>query len=279
MAEQRYSIDSSFIEGKLGQLYAIHYSPAVSEGRSECVVVAPAFAEEMNRCRYMCTMLAQSIAGNGVGFLSVDPYGTGDSEGDFGELDWATMSADFLTACQYALELGYQKISLLGVRTGALVVTQVASEVDRLHRILFWQPVTSGQATLTQLLRLKIAGSISRDEDAGSTKEYEALIASGESVEVTGYEISPSLFVGLRDARLESHGNLLQAKMAWFTTLPSAERKPPRADSAVLEKWRSNGIQVDYTVVVGPPYWQVHERALAPALVDATSAYILRDVD
>ena len=126
-------------------------------------------------------------------------------------------------------------------------------------------------------MRLKIAGSLNRDENAGSTKDFEKQVEQGQSIEVTGYEISPGLFRGIKGARLDQFLQFTEVPIAWFTSIASADRKPPRAESRLLQQWRENGASIDYTIVVDPPYWQVHERTLALELVAATVDYISGD--
>ena len=274
MSDHSYKIVPDFIQGIRGKLYTLHYTPSHIDSETECFVIAPAFAEEMNRCRYMCTMFAQAIAKHGYGFFSVDTYGTGDSEGDFREANWDQTCNDLLTATEYVSQLGYKKISILGIRLGVLQAMQVAESVPDLHRLLFWQPVISGQAALTQFLRIRIAASLSRDETAGTTKEFEELVNRGECVEVSGYELSPGMFKGMKNAKLEAYSDFTKARVGWFTAIASEERKPPRVESIAIEKWRKKGANIDYSIVVGPPYWQVHERTLAPGLITATVDYI-----
>jgi len=274
MNSLNYTIDAAFISGGKGQLYSIHYAPAPTNNTGECLVVSPAFAEELNRCRYMCTMLAQSVAGQGVGFLSVDPYGTGDSEGDFSELSWAQLEQDLLCACNYAIELGYKKVSILGVRMGALPALQVAQKFPHLSRIVLWQPEINGQIALTQLLRLKIAGTLDRKEEGGSTKEFEALAEDGQHIEIAGYRLSPELICGMKQARLEDHLSYSGVEIGWFNTIASEERKSPRAHTKLIDAWRHKGADIVDRSVIGPPYWQVHERTLAPNLIATSTQYI-----
>lgn len=270
MKEENYSIVAGFLPGTRGQLYTVHYIPSILSEKAECIVVSSAFAEEMNRCRYMCTMFAQGIASQGVGFFSYDTYGTGDSEGDFDELEWGQAGADLLTVCKYVLEQGYTRISILGIRMGALQALQVAKLIPNLHRMLFWQPVVNGNTALTQLLRLKIAGTINRDEESSSSEDFESMAESGKHIEVAGYSLSPNLFKGMKSAKMEDYLDFTHVKIVWFTTIASEKRKPPRAEILLMDKWRAEGATIDNFSIVGPPYWQVHERTLAPALVAAT---------
>lgn len=264
-----------YIDGDMGRLFTLLYQPDNRSDDTECFIVAPSFAEEMNRCRYMCTMLAQSLAEQGYAFLSIDPYGVGDSEGNFVDADWEQGNKDLLTGIAYADRLGFKKISIVGVRLGALQALQIQAEIPNLYRLILWQPVINGQSALTQFLRIKIAASIGRNETPGTITDFDAQIEKGESIEVAGYDVSPGLYSGMKVSRFEDYIDSCSVPVGWFTTLTSKDRKTPRAESNMIAKWQKNGAIVNHRIVYGPSYWQVHERTLVPGLVDATVNYIM----
>jgi len=270
-------LDPAFIEGSKGSLFALHHVPAKVSDSTECLVAIPSFAEEMNRCRYMQTMLAQALNKQGHALVSVDPYGTGDSSGDFAEASWEQWIQDTIDATHYAKQLGYKKISLLAVRLGALLAMAAAPKIENLHRMIFWQPVTNGKASLNQFLRIKIAASMGRNEKAETTAHLEGLLKEGKNIEVAGYDVSPELFSGIQAAHYNNHLNSLSCPVSWFTVLASTERKTPRGDLQAMEKWREHGVQIDHKTVIGPAFWQAHERTLTPELITATMNSISMD--
>ncbi len=270
-------IEASFIQGKAGKLFALHYAPHNDTCKAECFVVAGSFAEEMNRCRYMGTMLAQQLSMSNVGFLSVDAYGTGDSEGEFRDATWAQCYDDLLTAITYAESMGYQRISILGVRLGALQALQIAAKSEKkICRLVFWQPVVNGQTALTQFLRIRIAASMQRDEKPETIQDLERQIESGQHISVSGYEVGPDLFKGIKTAKFDEYVDALAVSIGWFTVISSAERKTPRGDMSMIERLRTTGTTVDHQEIVGPPFWLAHERTLVPELVDATVSYVIQ---
>jgi len=271
-------ITPSFIQGSAGKLFSIHYAPSSITSESECIVVAPSFAEEMNRCRYMGTLLAQQLSQQNFGFLSVDAYGTGDSEGEFESSSWEQSCKDLKTAVSYACTLGYQQISILGVRLGALQAIQTSVEINNLKRLIFWQPVINGQAALTQFLRIKIAASMQRNEKTETTQELEIQIENGQHISVSGYEVGPDLFKGIKAAKFETYLDAVSLPVGWFTVISSADRKTPRGDIMMIEKWRQKGVVVNHREVIGPPFWLAHERTLVPELVDATVRYVTESI-
>jgi len=269
-----FRIEANFIQGGVGKLFALHYAPQKISEVSECIVAAASFAEEMNRCRYMSTMFAQRLSLLNVGYLSVDAYGTGDSEGEFEDSTWTQNYDDLLTAISYAESLGYQRISILGVRLGALQALRAVTETKRIRRLIFWQPVINGQAALTQFLRIRIAASMQRDEKPETIKDLEQQIENGRHISVSGYEVGSDLFNGIKTAKFDRYVDALDVAVGWFTVISSAERKTPRGDMSMIDKLRQNGILVDHQEVVGPPFWLAHERTLVPELVDATVNYV-----
>lgn len=270
----QYRIKADLIQGGAGKLFALHYAPQNITSDTECFVVAASFAEEMNRCRYMNTMFAQQISQFNYGFLSIDAYGTGDSEGEFKDSNWEQSCQDLLGAVTYARTLGYQKISILGVRLGALQALQVAQETKHLQRLILWQPVISGQAALIQFLRIRIAASMQRGEQQETVQDLENQINSGQHISVSGYDIGPALFKGIKAAKFDSLVDSLVVPVGWFTVITSADRKTPRSDMMMIEKWRQKGARIDHQEIIGPPFWLAHERTLVPELIEATVRYV-----
>jgi exosortase A-associated hydrolase 2 len=267
-------IDPAFIEGSKGPLFALHHPPVHINNSTECVVVIPSFAEEMNRCRYMQTLLAQELNKQNHALISVDPYGTGDSAGDFAEASWTQWIEDTISAAHYAEQLGYTRISFLAVRLGTLLAMAAAPSIKNLKRIILWQPVTNGKATLNQFLRIKIAASMGRDEKAETTAHLEKILSEGKSIEVAGYDVSPPLFQGIQSAHIDNHLDTTSIPITWFTVLANEERKTPRIDLQTIEKWRGQGAEINHQTAIGPAFWQAHERTLAPNLITATMDYL-----
>lgn len=269
------ALDPTFIAGTRGALFALHRPAAALTDDAECFVVVPSFAEEMNRCRYMCTLLGQALSRlPDKGLLSVDNYGTGDSEGDFGDSDWQQWGDDLITAVQYARTLGYRRVSLLAIRLGALLAFERCADLDCVARLLLWQPVTNGKTALQQFLRLRVAAAASRGQAGESTAALAAQSEAGVAIDIAGYEVAPRLFKGLQASRMENHLSAKLPPIAWFTTLPSEDRSPTRAELNAIDKLREQQVSVEHKIAYGPSYWQVHERTLAPALVDLTVDYI-----
>jgi exosortase A-associated hydrolase 2 len=134
-----------YLKGSQGPLFSIYHPAARTRRPRLGLVYAPPFAEEMNRARRMAALQARRLAELGVDILLLDPYGTGDSAGDFGEARWEIWRDDLRTAIAWLGAHTNGKVGLWGLRLGALLAADVAaSDPDRLARLVLWQPVLSG---------------------------------------------------------------------------------------------------------------------------------------
>ena len=260
--------------GKRGNLIGFYHPPAVKGGAVGDVLLVPAFAEEMNRCRSMVTMQAHALARIGMGTLVLDLYGTGDSAGDFEEADWDGWRDDLLVGLTWLRQHGNGCRTLLGVRLGALMAAEIAAGDDGIDRLLMWVPVVSGKPYWTQFLRIRIAAEMGMSDGVKSTGVLRAQSAQGQTVEASGYRVGADLARRLDQLEMPTSARLAGKTVAWFEVCVSSESVLPRASTRFVEEWQTQGLNVAMVQVLGPPFWQVHERAVAPALVAATSEVV-----
>ena len=259
-------LEPCFVEGRRGRLFALLRGP--TGGSAPFVLVAPPFGDEMNKSRKMVTELAAALADRGIATLVVDPYGTGDSEGEFREADWRGWVDDLLAAVTWATERGLRLHGLLGVRLGALLAAAVASGLPQpVARAVFWQPVVDGQRFVTQFLRLRVAASLMEDrkETVGALRERSQ---GGETLEVAGYELSPALLEQLDALRLDPAAAVSLGRLTWLEVVRAEGDGPPAAALGVVESLRPELPRVEIGTVVGEPFWTSTEIVRIPALVE-----------
>ncbi|MBS0446991.1 MAG: hydrolase 1, exosortase A system-associated [Proteobacteria bacterium] len=262
------------LQGSRGALFAVYFPPAGTPHPAGDVLVVPPFAEEMNRCRAMLSLQARALAAIGIGTLIVDPYGTGDSAGEFEDGSWAIWRDDLTRALAWLRRHGQGCSSLLAVRLGALMAAELAEADGRIEHLLYWQPVLNGKQFHTQFLRIRIAAEMEQPDRIKTTNELRALSARGEAVEVSGYRIGPALSGELDRLALDDAARLGAARVDWFEVLAAADSVVPPASAKAHEAFRAAGADVHLATVVGPPFWHVHERELAPELIAATTACV-----
>lgn len=187
----------AYLEGPHGALFAVRHSTVVPRRR---LLLLPPFGEELNKCRALLTRTAAALVADGVETLLVDLHGTGDSAGEFGAASWTS----WLDELEFALDaLGNEvPIGLFAVRSGALFVPELlARRPGRVDRALFWQPVSSGNQFLKQLLRLRVmASKFAGVEESVAGLQQE--LARGAAVEIAGYEIAPALAAAISAVKL-----------------------------------------------------------------------------
>lgn len=259
------------LDGTRGRLTGILYAAATDVPFAGGVLVAPAFAEEMNRCRSMVAMAATRLAARGHDTLVLDPFGTGDAEGDFGDADWTTWRNDLRRGLEWMRARGATCTAILGVRLGAVMAAELAAADPAIRRLALWQPVLDGKAYYTQFLRIRIAAELQSAGGIKSTDELRQRIAAGERIEVSGYRLGAGLTSEIDAVRWPAA--LPDVKIGWFETLAAEDSTVPRPSTKAIDAARAAGRSVDLVTPVGPPFWQVHERAVADRLLEATDTW------
>ena len=246
------------------------------------VVYVHPFAEEMNKSRRMAAWQARVLAERGLAVLLPDLLGCGDSAGDFGDASWAAWVDDTVQACQWLRHqaAGWQPplpggngtlpLTLWGLRAGALLAAEAAARLGDVHRLLLWQPASSGKAVLQQFLRLQLAGELMGGEARGGTETLKARLAAGHTVELAGYRIAPALAQGLERSTLRPVAGVRQLLWLEVSSREGAPLTP--ASASTVQAWQQAGCEVQAQAVPGPVFWQTTEIEDAPALVRATLA-------
>lgn len=266
------AVQAFFLSAAGGQrLCLLHPPPAGHAVRGGVVYIHP-FAEELNRSRRMAAQQARAFAQAGYAVLQIDLDGCGDSAGEFGEARWASWVADGVLARQYLadhLNCAPHALWLWGLRAGCLLAAAVAREdPDTPAKLLFWQPVLSGQQHLNQFLRLKIATDLVKGNRGGGTAELVQQLAAGQVVEVGGYTVAPALAHGLALADLEALSPA--SRVVCLEVSGSGGQSVSPALEAQLARWQAAGCQATGHAIEGPLFWQLAESEACPALVAAS---------
>lgn len=254
-----------------GDLIGFYHCPASNVAPIGDVLLVPAFAEEMNRCRSMVTMQAHAFAAIGMGTLVLDMYGTGDSSGEFDEADWIGWREDLHSGLAWLRTYGNGCQTIWGVRLGGLMAAKIAANDDGLEKLLLWMPVINGKSYWTQFLRIRIASEMGLPNGVKTTEALRQQSAAGQVVEASGYMIGPELATQLDHLEMPPATSLSGKKVAWMEVTNSDDSAVPRANSKLLTEWQEAGLEVILKQVAGPQFWQVHERAVAPRLIEAST--------
>lgn len=259
-----------FLPGPYGRVLGTFFTPPSQERAATGVVLIPPFAEEMNRSRATLAALGYALARAGTPAVAVDPYGTGDSAGDFADADWEGWQGDVFTAASALAGRGARRLALCGLRTGALLALATSHVLPLpVVQLILWHPVASGRSFLTQFLRLRVAAAAaSARSDAETTEALRARLWGGEALEIAGYTLSPGLAASLEELDARAMPPPPGVATAW---LEVAAVDPPRLSQAgvrVVTAWRGAGCEVAGEAVTGSQFWATQELTTAPRLVE-----------
>ena len=261
-----------FLAGTSGPLFALFHPPRGPAVRDEYFVFVPPFGEELNRSRRVVAVQAQALAAAGIGVLLLDLFGCGDSAGELSDATWDRWLADIEVAAAWMERERGAKTGLWGLRLGASLAVAAAERFPRrFSRLLLWEPIASGQAFLTQVLRSRVAAAMTRDDGQRETTDgLRQLLSNGESLEVSGYTIAPKLAAGIDAVDLAACEPRCLSAIHWMEVAGETGRPLSAPACRVLERWRRADIAVRDSVEVSPRFWTLIETTIAPDLVAAT---------
>ena len=261
-----------FLKGSAGALFAL-LVPAQRPGRRG-VVLLPPLAEEMNRSRRTLRLQAAALASLGITALRLDPFGTGDSEGDFREARWDTWIADVQTASAALRANGAETVGLLGLRLGAVLAAAAAPFLPSASfATVLWQPVVKGRVHLDEFLRLRMMPGALHDGRAPETVHVlRECFARQETVEVVGYDVAPEMAAALDSLDLATLAHSALGPVTWLDVVRDTMLPLLPASRECAEAWRAAGCDVEHRTVAGPAFWTGQGNAVATGLIGATTA-------
>ncbi len=267
----RAPIDAFFIDGAAGRLFTVLRR---SPGSERCVIFIPPFAEEMNRCRRQVAETAARLVDEGYSVLVPDLFGTGDSEGEFGDATWSVWLDDLSRITAWAEGEGLRADAVIATRLGcALLADCLHERALCVRRAVLWQPVDSGAAYLQQFLRLRVAASMARDQRE-TVAELLAQLERGDTLEVGGYALSPSLAAAIRKIGPQTYNSLPLEALAILQVGRAAQEGAVSSAAVVAGAAESPQTSVSVIEQAGGPYWASAETAFNPALCERTADWL-----
>ncbi len=274
MADTTIRIEPFLLDSPRGPLFCIYVSPA-DQAPKGAVLYLHSFAEEMHKSRRMVALQARAMAAQGYAVLQIDLTGCGDSAGDFSDASWSVWLDDARLGHAWLFEKTAQPITLWGLRTGALLATDLAQRLQDVRSLLLWQPVSDGSLFLNQFLRIKLASEmLAEGQSRSGTKDLLAQLQSGQGVEVGGNMLSPAMARELGSIKLA--GMAPKCPVTWLEVGAQASPGVTPASQRIVDAWTTNGIPVQTRTVQGDPFWVTQEITECPALIDATQSCLIR---
>jgi exosortase A-associated hydrolase 2 len=261
-----YEASARFEPAPGGPRFVLSHRPAQRSARG-AVVLAPPFAEEMNKCRRMVALAARALASDGWHVIQTDLFGCGDSAGEFAEAGWAEWVADLRRVVE-SQRAASREIWLWGVRAGGLLLPPLLEALPTANVVL-WQPALDGAQVMNQFLRLRTSAGLFDGAPAPDRKELRERLLRGEPLEVAGYVLSPRVANEMAAAHLDLPPSF-GGRVVWFEVGDDVDEAPSGRAASVLQSWRARGYDIAFECIEGAPFWQTVEIAEVPALVERT---------
>jgi exosortase A-associated hydrolase 2 len=248
------------ITSSAGNLAAIYRRPNDDIRHVEDLLFIHGFGHELFNARPVAAYVWRRLATEGIGVLSIDLPGCGDSDGDFGDATWEKWLSSVEAAHGWLAEQSDRPLNIGGLRIGAALALESAESIGW-KRLVLLQPVLSGEEMMTQFLRLRVAFSGLRDVPAAreTTQDLRERIAKGEKLEIAGYFLAPELAVSIDAINLSSRRPTGDSPIYWVETATGSNSV---AVQDTVAAWRKAGVGVTLSHVDVKPYW-VHTRGNA----------------
>lgn len=99
-------------------------------------------------------------------------------------------------------------------------------------------------------------------------------LAQGESIEVAGYALHPQFTQTLDTLKLAAHPPAPNCRVLLLEQASVDNPELSAPNIGLINEWKQAGVHIAGQTFVGPAFWQVHERAVAPDLIERTTAWI-----
>jgi len=221
-------------------LWAVYHPANFSVDRFEGVVLCYPFGQEYMRSHWAMRQLASMLAQKGFHVLRFDYRGTGDSSLDLDQVTPDSWLSDIETAISELKDLtGVEKISLVGLRLGALLAAAVATQRSDVSSLVVWDPIISGQKYLDEL-RLSIG-------DARDSLLNSNYIGADKAIHFNGFSLSNDFQKSLIDIDLQKN-KIPDCRLLELVSHESAHF------SSLKNHWQKS-VEFDYKEVPSPNDW------------------------
>ena len=271
-----YTTDFQYLSSsKNTPIFLARYSPIIDSrtaNSKKAVVFIPPIVEELNRSKRMYVLCARLLANIGIDAFCFDYAGTGDSGGEYELIEFEELCSNLVDVYEFVQNTGFQKISFVTLRFGALLTANTVSENNLvLDKCVFWDPIEKGEVFVRQQIRIKIAAAMSEGSKI-TTKSILADVSEQGYLEVGGYHLSASLIDSIKTLTLaDAIDSLVEATEVHWMTLGAAKREnaPSPIPIGVSDRLRDN---LTLHAIADTRFWIQQEVTISPKLLSATQA-------
>lgn len=276
------SLMSARFLGEPGKRFmVVHFNPPKElSGKAPLahIVYLPPFGEEMNRCRALVAEQARQFACAGYSCTVIDFCGTGDSEGELYETNFAIWLANISLVIDTLLAEHDLPVVLWGLRLGAVLALEYAAQAEiPIRDLILWQPVTSCKRYVAQILRQRVASLVGKDLPPETTEEIRQQLQDGQNVEISGYLVGGALIRDIERAEPYGARELCTGAIHWLENISEPGGTiSTGSGKAVARLQQHNTVEVQ--LFADPPLWQLHKRDSAPQLLSIMRTLLPRAI-
>jgi alpha/beta superfamily hydrolase len=133
-------------------LYGVYHAPNTKVYSERAVLLCYPGGHEYMRIHRAYRQLASQLNKIGCHTFRFDYFGEGDSAGNHHEIKMERWVADVHSAVKELQALSNVRyVDIIGLRLGALVAAEVASELKHIKRLVLWEPMLSGQQFIDEM--------------------------------------------------------------------------------------------------------------------------------
>jgi exosortase A-associated hydrolase 2 len=233
-------------------LFGVVHEPDAPTRRGAFVFCHP-LAEEKLWAHRVFVSFARRLAHEGYVVLRFDYMGNGDSEGEFGASSLETALSDVRCAIGAIRERsGVAAVNLLGLRWGGTIASLVAESEPGIERLILWAPIVDGTRYMQDLLRTNLTTQLAAYKEIRQDRaDLVAVMESGRTVNIDGYEMALPLYAQASSVKLAGHPKAFGGPCLIAQVDPQPGRSAPD-----LQQLAATYPQAMVTAVQEEPFWK-----------------------
>lgn len=155
------------------------------------VVSCAPFSEEAEISQKVRVDFARFLAQRGYWVFRFDYWGSGDSEGDFEDINLETQVSDICAAADYLRQRIDATVSLFGLRLGATLAALASNRIADLAGLALWEPVARPDRYIRSFIRTQaMAANTLAGRVVESRENLIQSLEAGKTIDVLAYPLS-----------------------------------------------------------------------------------------
>ena len=275
-----HTTDFQYIQSsQKSHIFLAHYSPKncqVSPDKAKAIILVPPFAEEMNRSKRMYVLCARLLANAGFHVISFDYSGTGDSSDEWGEFEYQDWVNDLIDVYHYTKKIAVD-VNFIALRFGVFVLADaIVGKHVTASKCILWDPIETGEILTRQLVRMKIASTLTDASRKITTKDVMEDMRNTGFLESAGYRITYSMFEEIATKKLANEisqileqvsvhwmmlGKFREGESKWLANSFKESDLKPNTKRSLLTMHPVNDVK----------FWMQQEVTISPKLLQQTN--------